>query len=139
MLDPSGVVPAPSPEAVQSIVEVMELLEHGERAQAVGLLEGCFRIVSPRMLAFDQLLFINNAIGEGKQEISYQNPMEFDMFHYADAAIRLNLAAEIEDEEMREVIEAVRASQPAVELSIELRARFERFADGQKRSESAGL
>jgi len=139
MPDPSSTVPPPSPEAVQSLVEVMELLETGEREQAVRLLQGCFRIVSPRMLAFDEMRFLNEAIASGKREITYHNPMQFDCFHYADAAIRLNLANEIDDDEMREVIEAVRASQPAVEPSFELSARYEKNRMGaQKERGSEG-
>ena len=90
------------------------------------------------MLAFDELQFLNDAIASGKREVTYQNPMEFDLFHYADAAIRLNLANEIDDDEMRDVIEAVKASQPSVEPSIKLSARYAKFANTQKGGDAAG-
>ena len=127
MPDLSNTVPPPSPEAAQTIVEVIELLEKGERERALRLLVGCFNIVSPMMLSWNQLQFLNHAIEAGKQDVTLRDPMEFDRFHYADAAIRLNLVDEIEDPEMQETIEAVHASEPSVEPSIELTARYAKF------------
>jgi hypothetical protein len=132
MFFPTSTVPPPSPEAVQSVVEAMDLLEAGKRKDAQRWLQGCFRAASPRMMAFSELMALNNAIGSGQTEVCLTNPMEFDWIHYADAAIRLNLVDGIDNKEMLEAIKVVRSLETSsIEQSIELAARYAKLARGK--------
>jgi hypothetical protein len=131
MLLPADTVPPPSPEAVQSIVEAMDLLEAGNRKEAQRWLQASFRAASPRMMAISELMALDNAIASGKTEVCLTNPMKFDWIHYADAAIKLNLVDQIDNEEMLEAIEIVRSVETSlIERSIELTARYARFGGG---------
>lgn len=121
-------IPSPSPEAVQSIIEVMEFLEKGDHEMALRVLEGCFTIVSPRMIAADKLRFLNDAIASGKKEVAMPpHTMEFDWVHYADAALKLNMVDQIRNHELLEAIEMARRSKDAIDRSIELEARYATF------------
>ena len=49
--EPIKILPPPSPEAVESICEIIDLLEKGNQKEAGRLLGNYYRIVSPRMIA----------------------------------------------------------------------------------------
>ncbi len=126
-------IPPPSPEAVQSIGEIIDLLEKGDRKEAGRLLGNYYRIVSPRMIAAAKLRFLNDAIAAGKKEITYhQSRMEFDWVHYADAALKLALVDVVDNADMMEAIEVVRTSHPPMETSPILTARYNRLQSSKK-------
>ena len=126
-------VPPPSPEAVQSICEIIDLLEKGDRKEAGRLLGNYYRIVSPRMIAAAKLSYLDDAIAARKKEITYrQSRMEFDWVHYADAALKLALVDFVDNADMMEAIEVVRTSHPPMETSPILTERYNRFHSSKK-------
>lgn len=123
--EPIETIPPPSPEAVQSIGEIIDLIEKGDRREAGRLLGNFYRIVSPRMMAWNKLTFLNDMLAQGKKEVIYQpSRMEYDWVHYADAALKLNLVELVDNKEMLEAIEVVRTSKPSMEASPTLNARY---------------
>lgn len=135
---PDEILPPPSPEAVQSICEIINLLKGGNRKEAGRLLGNYYRIVSPKMMAADKLRFLNDAIASGKTEITYrQSRMEFDWVYYADAALRLNLVDVIDNKEMLEAINVVKTSNPPMQTSPELTECYNQFQNSGRKQPSA--
>lgn len=141
--EPSETIPPPSPEVVQSIGEIIDLIDKGDRKEAGRLLGNYYRIVSPRMMAWGKLTFLNDMIAQGKKDVVYRpSRMEYDWVHYADAALKLNLVELIDNKEMLEAIEIVRTSKPPMETSPELNAHYNRylyFAEKQQGSRQSIL
>lgn len=125
-------IPSPSPQAVQSIIEVIDFLEKGDRKMAARLLESSSRAASPILFAADELRFFNDLLSNDKKEFTYYpSRMKYDWVHYAIWAIKLNLADLITDDAMLEAIENFRTSPPPIETSPELTACYNRFEEKQ--------
>jgi hypothetical protein len=120
-------LPPPSPEAVQSIGEVIDRIDKGDRKGAAWLLEHSYRIVSPIMMAAGELQFLNELLDPSRPTaVRHPSRMQFDWVHYADAAIQLDLVGLIENENMLESIAVVRQANLALDTPRRLTRRYRR-------------
>jgi hypothetical protein len=132
--DHISIFPPPSRQAVISIIEVIDFLEKGDRKTAARLLEGSYRAAHPRLFAAAELRFLNDQIAKKKGIVNHRpSPMKYDWVHYADAAIKLELADLLGAEQLLEAIEVFRTSPPPMETSSELDDRYNRYLSSREK------
>ena len=121
-----GVIPAASPEAVESILEAIDFIEKGDREVAGRAIEGSYRATV-------------GLLGTAPRSDPVWDRMGFDFVHYAMWAIKLDLVDLVTNSGFRAQIKDCRKSPPIAEASPELTVRFELLFERSRRNPPQAL